>query len=188
MDPLGPGGRSAVARVAGRSAGRRAYFFAIEIWPQEVYYLTGLLIVARAWLVFRLGAAGAGVVRLHLFPDRLTDLFVWIEQVFEGDRNRRMQLDKAPWTAGKLMRKVGKHACWIVISLLTGWGFVLYFRRRSNADPPIIDLPGQRQCLWLHGAFLGLSLYACRLRPRTGVAFICVPIRASKARCSTSIR
>jgi polyferredoxin len=26
--------------------GRRFYFFFIEIWPQEVYYLTGLLIIA----------------------------------------------------------------------------------------------------------------------------------------------
>ena len=28
--------------------GRRGYFFAIEIWPQEVYYLTGLLILGGA--------------------------------------------------------------------------------------------------------------------------------------------
>jgi polyferredoxin len=30
---------------------RRAYFFFIEIWPQEVYYLTGLLILLR-WACF----------------------------------------------------------------------------------------------------------------------------------------
>ncbi|MEO0035840.1 MAG: hypothetical protein RLZZ501_1863, partial [Pseudomonadota bacterium] len=27
-------------------AGRRAYCFGLEIWPQEIYYLTGILVVA----------------------------------------------------------------------------------------------------------------------------------------------
>jgi cytochrome c oxidase accessory protein FixG len=66
-----------------------------------------------------------------------TDLFVGIEQVFEGDRNRRMQLDKGPWTTAKVVRKAGKQACWILISLLTGYGFILYF---DNAPTLTRDL------------------------------------------------
>jgi polyferredoxin len=31
---------------------RRAYFFMIEIWPQEVYYITGILIFAAVTLFF----------------------------------------------------------------------------------------------------------------------------------------
>ena len=31
-------------------AGERFYFFFIEIWPQEIYYLTGLLILAALGL------------------------------------------------------------------------------------------------------------------------------------------
>ena len=34
---------------------RRFYFFFIEIWPQEVYYLTGLLILA-AMVLFLMNA------------------------------------------------------------------------------------------------------------------------------------
>ena len=30
----------------------RAYFFGIEIWPQEVYYITGILILAAVGLFF----------------------------------------------------------------------------------------------------------------------------------------
>ena len=33
-------------------ANSRAYFFFIEIWPQEVYYLTGILILAAISLFF----------------------------------------------------------------------------------------------------------------------------------------
>ncbi|TNE63814.1 MAG: 4Fe-4S binding protein, partial [Alphaproteobacteria bacterium] len=37
---------------------RRAYFFFIEIWPQEVYYLTGILILAAVALFFVTSLAG----------------------------------------------------------------------------------------------------------------------------------
>ena len=37
---------------------RRAYFFFIEIWPQEVYYLTGLLILAAMALFLMNALAG----------------------------------------------------------------------------------------------------------------------------------
>lgn len=107
--------------------GRRAYFFAIEIWPQEVYYLTGLLIIAALSLFFVSALLGRVWCGFTCFQTVWTDMFVWVEQMFEGDRNRRMQLDKGPWTANKILRKAGKHFCWIVIAVLSGWGMVLYF-------------------------------------------------------------
>lgn len=107
--------------------GRRAYFFSIEIWPQEVYYLTGLLIIAALSLFFISSLMGRVWCGFTCWQTVWTDLFVWIEQQFEGDRNRRVKLDKAPWTPEKIARKTGKHASWIIVSLLTGYGFVLYF-------------------------------------------------------------
>ncbi|HXP96825.1 MAG TPA: cytochrome c oxidase accessory protein CcoG [Telmatospirillum sp.] len=117
--------------------GRRAYFFAIEIWPQEVYYLTGLLIIAALSLFFVSALLGRVWCGFACFQTVWTDLFVWIEQTFEGDRNRRMQRDNAPWSTDKLLRKSGTQVCWIIISLLTGWGFVLYF---DNAPTLTRDL------------------------------------------------
>ncbi|MDR3435228.1 cytochrome c oxidase accessory protein CcoG [Telmatospirillum sp.] len=107
--------------------GRRAYFFAIEIWPQEVYYLTGLLIIAALSLFFISALLGRVWCGFTCFQTVWTDIFVWIERFFEGERNRRMQLDKEPWSANKLLRKAGKQTCWIVVSVLTGFGFVLFF-------------------------------------------------------------
>ena len=46
VHPLGPRPRRADQAVLVDLPGRRFYFFFIEIWPQEVYYLTGLLILA----------------------------------------------------------------------------------------------------------------------------------------------
>ena len=39
-------------------AGGRFYFFGIEIWPQEVYYITGLLILASFTLFLMNAVAG----------------------------------------------------------------------------------------------------------------------------------
>jgi polyferredoxin len=56
-----------------------------------------------------------------------TEIFMWIERKFEGDRAARMKLDAAPWTCDKLWRKGGKQAAWIAIGLWTGFTFVGYF-------------------------------------------------------------
>ncbi len=107
--------------------GRRFYFFFIEIWPQEVYYLTGLLILASLILFLVTSLAGR-VWCGYTCPQTVwTDLFVAVERFVEGDRNARIRLDRAPWTAGKLGRKAAKHVIWVMIALATGGAWVFYF-------------------------------------------------------------
>lgn len=107
---------------------RRAYFFWIEIWPQEVYYLTGLLILGAVGL-FLATAIGGRVWCGYTCPQTVwTDLFMWVERRIEGDRNARMRLDKAPWSLDKLRKRVAKHAVWLGIALLTGGVWIMYFR------------------------------------------------------------
>lgn len=106
---------------------RRFYFGPIEIWPQEVYYITGLLILAGIglfWATSLFGRIWCG----YACPQTVwTDLFIWVEGLFEGDRNQRIRLDKAPWSFNKAWRKIGKHIVWLIISLATGGWFVMYF-------------------------------------------------------------
>ncbi|WP_430405021.1 cytochrome c oxidase accessory protein CcoG [Hyphomonas sp.] len=103
------------------------YFFFIEIWPQEVYYLAGLLIVATLGLFLvtsLLGRAWCG----YTCPQTVwTDLYIWVERAFEGDRAARMRLDKAAWSFNKAARKIGKHIVWLIIAFLTGGVWVLYW-------------------------------------------------------------
>ena len=87
----------------------RGYFFFIEIWPQEVYYITGLLIIAAVglFLVTSLfGRAWCG----YICPQTVwTDLFVWVERIFQGDRQKRMQLDQSSFSFNRSEeRRVGK--------------------------------------------------------------------------------
>ncbi|WP_293717713.1 cytochrome c oxidase accessory protein CcoG [Stappia sp.] len=118
-------------------AGRRAYFFFIEIWPQEVYYLTGLLILAAMGL-FLMNAVAGRVWCGYLCPQTVwTDLFLFVERKVEGDRRERMRLDHEPWTAEKVARKGAKHFLWLMIAWWTGGAWVLYF---SDAPTLVWDL------------------------------------------------
>ncbi|MEQ1818791.1 MAG: cytochrome c oxidase accessory protein CcoG [Terricaulis sp.] len=107
--------------------GRRFYFFPIELWPQEVYYFTGLLILA-SFAIFLSSALFGRVWCGYACPQTVwTDLYIYVERAIEGDRNARMRLDKAPWSASKAVKKISKHIVWILIAAATGGAWVFYF-------------------------------------------------------------
>jgi len=120
--------------------GRRAYFFWIEIWPQEVYFLTGLLILGAVGLFLATSLFGR-VWCGYACPQTVwTDLFMLVERWIEGDRNARIKLDRAPWSAAKLGRKAAKHAVWLTIAAATGGAWVLYFQDAPTALVEIFSL------------------------------------------------
>lgn len=119
---------------------RRFYFFFIEIWPQEVYYLTGLLILAALGLFLITSLAGR-VWCGYTCPQTVwTDLFILVERMVEGDRNARMRLDKARWTVNKFVRRVIKHGIWVVIAVATGGAWVFYFADAPTLLPQLFTL------------------------------------------------
>ncbi len=90
-------------------ANNRFYFFFIEIWPQEIYYFTGLLVMA-ALVLFLMNAVAGRVWCGYLCPQTVwTDLFTTVERWVEGDRRERMMADAQPMTAAKFGRKTLKH-------------------------------------------------------------------------------
>ena len=116
---------------------RRFYFFFIEIWPQEVYYLTGLLILASLAL-FLMNAVAGRLWCGYLCPQTVwTDLFMAVERWVEGDRRAQTALDNAPWSLNKLRKRVTKHFIWLMIAWWTGGAWVLYF---SDAPTLVYDL------------------------------------------------
>ena len=108
-------------------AGSRFYFFFIEIWSDELYYVTGLLIIAALGLFLATALFGR-VWCGYTCPQTVwTDLYLAVERFVEGDRNKRIKLDKAPWTADKIFKKSVKHFLWILIGMATGGAWILYF-------------------------------------------------------------
>ncbi len=132
----------------------RAYFFGIEIWPQEVYYITGILILAAVGLFFVTSLFGR-VWCGYACPQTVwTDLFVWVERIVQGDRNARRKLDESKWTLEKIRKKGLTHAIWLLIGLCTGGAWVFYF----NDAPTLFDQIVHFDVPWsVAGWILGLT-------------------------------
>src|SRR5690349_14647579 len=107
----------------------RFYFFFIELWPQEVYYFTGLLIAA-ALTLFLMNSVGGRIWCGYLCPQTVwTDLFYAVERLVEGDRRERMKKDASadPMKLERISEIVLKHSIWLLIAWWTGGAWVLYF-------------------------------------------------------------
>ena len=98
-------------------AHRRFYFFWIEIWPQEVYYFTGLLIIAGMTL-FLMNALAGRVWCGYMCPQTVwTDLFLTVERWIEGDRRERMMRRRRPARV-RLVAAEGRQACDLAVDRL----------------------------------------------------------------------
>lgn len=111
----------------------RFYFFFITIWPQELYYIAGLLIMAGVGLFLVTSTVGRAWCGYTCPQTVWVDLFLVVERWIEGDRNARMKLDKAAWSIAKTGKRVTKHVVWLFIALVTGGAWVFYF-----ADAPTL--------------------------------------------------
>jgi cytochrome c oxidase accessory protein FixG len=114
-------------------ANRRFYFFFIEIWPQEFYFVAGLLVMAGFGLFLITSTVGRAWCGYTCPQTVWVDLFVAVERAIEGDRNARIKLDKGPWTARKIGLRAVTHTIWIVIAVATGGAWIFYF-----ADAPTL--------------------------------------------------
>ena len=114
-------------------ANRRFYMFGIEIWPHEFYFVAGLLIMAGIGLFVVTSAVGRAWCGYSCPQTVWTDLFQHIDRFVDGDRNARMRLDAAPWTANKVARRAFKWSIYLFIGFWTGGAWIMYF-----ADAPTL--------------------------------------------------
>jgi len=109
-------------------AHRRFFFFWIEIWPHEFYFVAGLLIMAGLGLFLFTSALGR-VWCGYACPQTVwTDLFILVERRIEGDRNARLRLHRQKSLDLRKMRlRLTKWTAWFLIGLATGGAWVFYF-------------------------------------------------------------
>lgn len=109
-------------------AHRRFFFFWIEIWPHEFYFVAGLLIMAGLGLFLFTSALGR-VWCGYTCPQTVwTDLFILVERWIEGDRNARLRLHRQKKMDFRKMRlRLTKWVVWFLIALATGGAWVFYF-------------------------------------------------------------
>ena len=105
----------------------RLYFFFAELWPQDLYLVTGLLVLASTILILTNALAGRLWCGFACPQTVWTDLFLLVERLIEGDRRQRLKNFGAPLDAKRAMQIVAKHSAWLLISLATGGTLIFYF-------------------------------------------------------------
>jgi cytochrome c oxidase accessory protein FixG len=106
---------------------RKFYIFGVVFWPQDIIYLTAILIVS-AYALFLVTAIAGRLFCGYACPQTVyTQLFMWIENWVEGERNDRIKLDNGPLTLRKIRIKVTKHLLWGTLALWTGFTLAGYF-------------------------------------------------------------
>ena len=106
---------------------RKFYIFGLVLWPQDVFFLAIILIIS-AYALFLFTAVAGRLWCGYACPQTVyTEIFMWIENVIEGDRSARLKLDKAPMDGRKFRLRAMKYGAWGLLSLWTGFTFVGYF-------------------------------------------------------------
>ena len=137
---------------------RRFHVFGLMLWPQDLIYLAALLVISALALFFFTAVAGRLWCGYACPQTVYTEIFLWLERVTEGDRQARMWLDAAPWSARKALRKSGKHLLWLALSLYTGLTFVGYFTPIRDLAPAALGLTlGPWETFWV--LFYGVATY-----------------------------
>jgi cytochrome c oxidase accessory protein FixG len=137
---------------------RKFYIFGLVFWPQDIIYLTVLLVVAALSLFLFTAVAGRLWCGYACPQTVYTEIFLWVERVIEGDRNARVRLDKEGLSARKIRIKSLKHAAWLAIALWTGFTFVGYFTPiRELLDEVAALATGPWETFWV--LFYGFATY-----------------------------
>lgn len=136
---------------------RKFYIFGLIFWPQDVIYLSILLVIS-AYGLFLVTAIGGRLFCGYACPQTVyTEILMWIERKIEGDRSARMKLDAQPMNLRKFRLKALKHVCWLVVALWTGITFVGYFTpiRELLGEIAVLDV-GPWEGFWIlfYAAFL----------------------------------
>ena len=130
---------------------RKIYFFKLEIWPSEIYFLAIILIVAAITLFFITALFGRIWCGYLCFQTVWSDLFMQIANFFQGDRNRQIIADRH-FNLRNFLAKLATHFCWALLSLATGFIFISYFNDVFDLIDFLINLKlSLAQAGWMVG-------------------------------------
>lgn len=131
-------------------AARKFYIFGLVLWPQDVIYLSLLLIIS-AYSLFLFTAIAGRLFCGYACPQTVyTEIFLKIEQWIEGDRVARIRLDSDSWNWRKIRLRGSKHLAWAAIALWTGFTFTGYFSPIRNQWHDVITFAlGPWQAFWM---------------------------------------
>ena len=139
-------------------AARRFYIFGLVLYPQDLIYLSGLLVISALSLFLFTTVAGRLWCGYACPQTVYTEIFMCVEKRIEGNRVARMRLDTEPMSLEKLVKKWFKHIVWIGIAMWTGFTFVGYFTSIRELGMAFLQTQmGSWEVFWVF--FYGFATY-----------------------------
>ena len=106
---------------------RHFYLFSMVLEPADMLYLAGLMIVSAFGLFWWTTIAGRLWCGYSCPQTVYTEIMLWIDHLVEGDRNKRLKLDKEPWNFHKIRIKALKYLVIFIVAAWTGITFSGWF-------------------------------------------------------------
>ena len=118
---------------------RHFYIFGAVLVPTDLLYLTGLLMVSAFGLFWWTTIAGRLWCGYACPQTVYTEIMLWIDHFVEGDRNKRLKLDKEPWNFRKIRIKALKYLLIFFVAAWTGISFSGWFVPIRQFVPAIFN-------------------------------------------------
>ncbi|MEZ4944904.1 MAG: cytochrome c oxidase accessory protein CcoG [Cyclobacteriaceae bacterium] len=141
---------------------RKFIIFGQVFWPQD-FFLLALTLVTFFVFITLFTVAFGRIWCGWMCPQTLFMEMVFrkIEYWIEGDANEQRRLDKAPWNANKIVKKVGKQAIFLAISILIAHLVMAYMVGVDEvvsivSQPPSEHMAGFIGLLAFTGIFYGV--------------------------------
>lgn len=122
---------------------RRFNIFGFPFWPQDFHLFVIMMIIGVVFVIFFTVAYG------RIFCGWICPQTIFLEMVFrrieywiDGDRGKQIRLDKMPWNAEKIRKRVLKWIIFFIISFLIANVFVAYLIGSDKLLLYITDGPG----------------------------------------------
>ncbi len=152
--------------------GSPAVFLDVE---QRMFHLFGLTLVPQDLWVLFFAVTGLGFTLFFVtallgrlwcgwacpYTVFLDHVFRRVERWIEGDAPARKKLDDAPWTAGKIAKRLLKHGIYVVIAAAIAHVFLSYFVSLPRLYEFMNESPLQHATAFGVVTFLTLVLWFC---------------------------
>lgn len=106
---------------------RHFYIFGLSLGMGDLIYLALLLIICAFGLFWWTTIAGRLWCGYSCPQTVYTEIMLWIDNLVEGDRNKRLKLEKSPWNFTKIRIKLTKYLLILVFAAWTGITFAGWF-------------------------------------------------------------
>ena len=144
---------------------RRGYFFGLQIWSDEIYFVTIILILSALGLFIFTTLYGRLWCGYTCPQTVFTDIFLKVEEFFQGNRNSRIKLDESYFTKEKFVRKTLTYITWILIAFVFAFSWVAYFYDIFDLFKDLLDFNiSYYGTVWLGSLSLTTFLFARPVR------------------------